>query len=184
MEDTNPTLEVGVVDEKADFEKHSYIPRNASIQESLDRHSVDVRQAEAEFNELSKELSHFSQARKTLSRTTSKKNDIERQATFPEREPFDLEAVLRGNQQMELESGIKSKQLGVIWEDLTVSGGLAIRHTVQTFGPALLGMLNIPGVISRWFGIGVSKGQEVNILKDFRGLVKPGEMCLVLGNPG
>lgn len=27
-------------------------------------------------------------------------------------------------------------------------------------------------------------GEEVEILKDFRGLVKPGEMCLVLGRPG
>ena len=184
MEHTDYSSREDAIDEKAGYEKHNYLPRNASIQDSVDRHSINVKQAEAEFNELSRELSHFSQAKKTLSRTTSKKNDIERLATFSDREPFDLEAVLRGNQQMESESGIKSKQLGVIWEDLTVSGGLAVRHTVQTFGPALLGLFNVPGMISRWFGMGASKGQEVNILKDFRGLVKPGEMCLVLGNPG
>lgn len=33
------------------------------------------------------------------------------------------------------------------------------------------------------FGIG-KKGREVNILKDFRGVVNPGEMVLVLGRPG
>ncbi|CAL3968740.1 unnamed protein product [Diplocarpon coronariae] len=33
------------------------------------------------------------------------------------------------------------------------------------------------------FGVG-KKGREVNILKDFRGLVHPGEMVLVLGRPG
>lgn len=33
------------------------------------------------------------------------------------------------------------------------------------------------------FGVG-KKGREVNILKDFRGIVNPGEMVLVLGRPG
>lgn len=28
------------------------------------------------------------------------------------------------------------------------------------------------------------QGQQIDILKNFRGVVKPGEMCLVLGRPG
>jgi len=33
------------------------------------------------------------------------------------------------------------------------------------------------------FGYG-KKGREVDILKNFRGVAKPGEMVLVLGKPG
>lgn len=39
------------------------------------------------------------------------------------------------------------------------------------------------GTIQSILGL-AKKGREFDILKDFRGVVKPGEMCLVLGRPG
>ena len=48
---------------------------------------------------------------------------------------------------------------------------------------AFIDFFNIPGTLIRMFGYG-RKGKEFNILRNFRGVVKPGEMVLVLGRPG
>ena len=124
-----------------------------------------------------------------MSRTASRKNtngdiDIEKtNSSSQEDEPFDLEEALRGNKEAELQAGIKPKQIGVIWENLTVSGLGGIKSTVQTFPDAFVSFFNIYGLIKGWLGLG-PKGEDIDILRDFKGVVKPGEMILVLGNPG
>ncbi|KAI9654787.1 MAG: hypothetical protein M1821_005781 [Bathelium mastoideum] len=112
-------------------------------------------------------------------------NDVEKAASRDENgeEPFDLEATLRGNRRMEEESGIKSKHIGVIWDNLTVKGIGGVKNYIKTFPDAFISFFNVPGTLMHWFGIG-GKGKEVNILQNFRGVVKPGEMVLVLGRPG
>ncbi|RAL63508.1 hypothetical protein DID88_003928 [Monilinia fructigena] len=123
---------------------------------------IDIKAAEAEFADLRRELSGISTKSKALSKLRSKtktsdEKDVEKTAeslSETETEPFDLEDTLRGNRQAEEDSGIRSKHIGVIWDGLTVRG------------------------------TGGKKGREVNILKDFRGVMKPGEMVLVLGRPG
>jgi ATP-binding cassette subfamily G (WHITE) protein 2 (SNQ2) len=42
---------------------------------------------------------------------------------------------------------------------------------------------NLPKNIWEWSGM-ANRGREVDILKNFRGVAKPGEMVLVLGRPG
>jgi ATP-binding cassette subfamily G (WHITE) protein 2 (SNQ2) len=71
----------------------------------------------------------------------------------------------------------------VIWDNLTVRGIGGIRTFVPTFPDAVIDFINIPATIMSLLGLG-KKGQEVDILHDFRGLMKPGEMVLVLGRPG
>jgi ATP-binding cassette subfamily G (WHITE) protein 2 (SNQ2) len=83
----------------------------------------------------------------------------------------------------EQESGIKSKHIGVIWENLTVSGTGGVTNFVKTFPDAFVSFFNVYETAQQLFGIG-KKGREVNILSSFRGLVQPGEMVLVLGRPG
>ena len=72
---------------------------------------------------------------------------------------------------------------GVIWEDLTVSGFGGVRNYISTFPDAVIGFFNVPGTIWNLLGMN-SRGSEVDILKRFKGVVKPGEMVLVLGRPG
>jgi ATP-binding cassette subfamily G (WHITE) protein 2 (SNQ2) len=73
--------------------------------------------------------------------------------------------------------------VGVVWEDLTVSGFGGVRNYISTFPDAVIGFFNVPGTI--WNMLGMNKrGREVDILKKFKGVVKPGEMVLVLGRPG
>jgi len=54
---------------------------------------------------------------------------------------------------------------------------------VRTFPDAFISFFNVFETAMNIFGVG-KKGREVNILKDFRGVVHPGEMVLVLGRPG
>ena len=98
---------------------------------------VNVELAEADFAALSRQLSSESQ-----NRTVDRQRDNDTDAThnghgdlekgngaLPKEsgkeqyeEPFDLEAVLRGARNEDEETGIKSKRIGVLWDDLTVSG--------------------------------------------------------------
>jgi hypothetical protein len=86
---------------------------------------VNVKRAEAEFAELSRELSNISTKHGRLSRAQSRRSqnklDEEKGITLASsesdetREPFDLEATLRGSKEEADASGIKSKRIGVIW---------------------------------------------------------------------
>ena len=102
--------------------------------------SVNIHRAEADFAELSKELSRTSNNARRLSRIRSKPSrkddivtDVEKsvvEGSESSDEAFDLEAILRGSKDEEEAAGIKSKRIGVMWDRLTVSGiGMAtLRH--------------------------------------------------------
>ncbi|KAG9768781.1 ABC multidrug transporter I [Exophiala dermatitidis] len=148
---------------------------------------VDVERAERDFAELSRELSSISRRMsRTQSRgSTSKARDIEKaiSASDDSDETFNLEATLRGNREADAAAGIKSKYIGVIWENLTVRGIGGVKNIVKVFPDAFVDFFNVPGTIMSIFGLR-KKGAEFNILQNFRGVAKPGEMILVLGRPG
>jgi ATP-binding cassette subfamily G (WHITE) protein 2 (SNQ2) len=151
---------------------------------------VSVTKAEADFAELQRELTQHSQK---LSKTQSKSSvavngkDVEKDASSTgssiTEQQFDLESVLRGNQDAEHEAGIRSKQIGVIWDNLTVSGAGGVTNFVKTFPDAFISFFNVFETAMNIFGAG-KKQREVHILENFRGVMKPGEMVLVLGRPG
>lgn len=94
-------------------------------------HHVNIQRAERDFAELSKELSRSSNQQRRLSRVQSSKSAKGKVVTDEEKgvqsdtssdEPFDLEATLRGSKDEEEAAGIKSKHIGVVWDNLTVSG--------------------------------------------------------------
>lgn len=73
--------------------------------------------------------------------------------------------------------------LGVIWENLTVRGIGGSKSFIKTFPDAIVDFLNVPKRVMSWTGHN-NKGKEFDILKDFRGVLRAGEMVLVLGRPG
>ena len=195
------TLEDEKALEDSEREVHFAPINTTQSSTSYTNHGVSVARAEADFAELSKELSAISQEQPHLSRTTSRisalrsysyrgkcsekgvEKDLERADTQETRAAFDLEETLRGAKQHDETSGIKSKRIGVIWENLTVKGIGGVKNIVPTFPDAFINFINIPGTLMHFFGLG-KKGTEFDILKDFHGVVKPGEMVLVLGRPG
>ncbi|KAL1979618.1 hypothetical protein VTN96DRAFT_5440 [Rasamsonia emersonii] len=153
---------------------------------------VDVEQAEKDFAELNRELSGISQQARRLSkqlskqsRTAAKLDDVEKlgSSTDSDDESWDLESALRGSRAAEVQAGIKPKRIGVIWDGLTVRGIGGVKNFVKTFPDAVIDFFNVPATIMHLLGFG-KKGREFEILHDFRGVAKPGEMVLVLGRPG
>ncbi|KAJ4311874.1 ATP-binding cassette transporter snq2 [Neodidymelliopsis sp. IMI 364377] len=153
---------------------------------------IAVQRAEAEFAQLSKELSRTSEISRRMSRVQShhsRKNhttDVEKAvdgSSVSSDEQFDLEKTLRGNRDEEEAAGIKSKRIGVVWDGLTVSGIGGVKNYVKTFPDAFVSFFNVFATAQSLLGLG-KKGKEFDILKDFKGVLNPGEMCLVLGRPG
>ncbi|KAI1141368.1 ABC-2 type transporter-domain-containing protein [Hypoxylon sp. FL0543] len=149
---------------------------------------VSVEQAEADFAELQRELSGLSRASRTRSR---RETDIEKgvnaSVESPESEGsidiFDLEATLRGGLDAEREAGIKPKHIGVYWDGLTVKGMGGTTNFVKTFPDAFKDFVDYWTPLMSLLGKG-RKGTEVTLLDNFKGVVNPGEMVLVLGKPG
>ncbi|CAK3828461.1 ABC transporter [Lecanosticta acicola] len=165
-----------------------YAPSTARASGDIARRGVSVEAAEKEFQELQRELTRMSrqQSRKSDAHKDGAR-DVEKAiplSTTEEVETFDLEDTLRGARALEEESGIKSKKIGVIWENLTVKGMGGAKIFVKTFPDAFVDFFGFPIKFTLGLlGIG-GKGREVEILQDFKGVVKPGEMVLVLGRPG
>jgi ABC-type multidrug transport system ATPase subunit len=146
---------------------------------------VSVKQAEADFVELQRELSHMSRASRRRSQGDNEKGQLE--AGFPPSEEtleqFDLEAALRGDLDAEREAGIKPKHIGVYWDGLTVKGMGGMTNFVKTFPDAFVDFFDVITPIKGMLGFG-KKGVEATLLDNFSGVCKPGEMVLVLGKPG
>ncbi|KAI1859058.1 hypothetical protein JX265_010535 [Neoarthrinium moseri] len=151
---------------------------------------ISVERAEADFAELQRELSGMSRASRINSRA-SRGGDVEKATGTASESPgsistedvFDLESALRGGLEAEQAAGIKPKHIGVYWEGLTVKGMGGMENFVQTFPDAFVNFVNYWDPLKRLLGMG-PKPNEVTILDNFRGVIKPGEMVLVLGQPG
>ncbi|KAK9775327.1 putative ABC-2 type transporter-domain-containing protein [Seiridium cardinale] len=152
---------------------------------------VSVEQAAADFAELQREISGRSRISRRQSQASHAAADIEKAtqtvadspASISTEEVFDLESALRGGLAAEQAAGIKPKHIGVYWDDLTVKGMGGMQNFVQTFPDAFVNFVNYWDPIKSLLGFG-PKMNEVTILDDFRGVLNPGEMVLVLGQPG
>ncbi|GJE91326.1 pleiotropic drug resistance ABC transporter, partial [Phanerochaete sordida] len=93
-------------------------------------------------------------------------------------ESFSLEKTLKDLLQKGGEAGLLKRELGVVFENLRVVG----LGASATYQPTLASMLNPLNIIQ---GIHSMRHPALrNILDDFNGVVRPGEMLLVLGRPG
>ncbi|KDR66423.1 hypothetical protein GALMADRAFT_80815 [Galerina marginata CBS 339.88] len=89
--------------------------------------------------------------------------------------PMDFEKALRYYLKQRDEEGIKSRQLGIAFEDLRVVG----LGTSASFQPTLGSILNPLNIFSKFHTLRHPPLRD--ILSEFEGVVRPGEMLLVLG---
>ncbi|KAL2131391.1 hypothetical protein VTI74DRAFT_5147 [Chaetomium olivicolor] len=106
-----------------------------------------------------------------------------------ENEEFPLEQFMReGHLEKRTESGESAKKLGVVFKHLTVKGVASGATFVRTLPQAILGTFgpDLYGMLCRFFpGLRIGHGGELRtLLNDFTGVVRHGEMMLVLGRPG
>ncbi|KAF5378810.1 hypothetical protein D9615_006999 [Tricholomella constricta] len=92
--------------------------------------------------------------------------------------PFDFEKTLRSFVKKREEAQILSRELGVVFENLRVQG----LGTSASYQPTLGSVLNPLSAIEK---IREMRNPPLrDILTGFEGVVRPGEMLLVLGRPG
>ncbi|KAF8477639.1 ABC-2 type transporter-domain-containing protein [Russula ochroleuca] len=131
----------------------------------FDREGVD---------QLRRTLTHFSEAEEpALARILSSES-----VSVPPTGPFDFERTLRTIMKKRNAAGIQSRELGVMFKDLRVVGLGAAASYQNSFDS----FFN-PKIILE--NIRTARNPPVrDILSGFEGVVRPGEMLLVLGNPG
>lgn len=146
---------------------------------------VSRHQAMEDFAEMQKELTRFTQK----SRASNK--DIEAgstDSTLAESD-FELGEFLKdGHLERRTTTGASAKRIGVVFKNLTVKGVDASSSFVKTLPQAVFGSFgpDLYNIICHFvpalrFGKTPPTRQ---LLRDFSGVVRDGEMMLVLGRPG
>ena len=106
-----------------------------------------------------------------------------------EDEEFELDSFIRnGYFEKRTEAGASAKKVGVIFKNLTVKGAGSKASFVRTLPDAVLGTFG-PDLyrISSGFLPALKFGKKPayhDLIRDFTGVVRDGEMMLVLGRPG
>lgn len=125
---------------------------------------------------------------------SKKETDVEAdsQATQRNEDDFQLDEFMRQGhlEKRHPESGESTKKVGVVFKNLTVKGAALSAMTVRTLPQAILGTFgpDLYGHITKFIpALNFSKGDGPairDLIHDFTGVVRPGEMMLVLGRPG
>ena len=129
-------------------------------------------------------------ASRTMSFTTKQTtNDLERQDTLanieighpaldPSSPQFDTYKWARMFLRLMDNENIKSRRAGFVYKDLSVSGSGAALQLQQNVASMLL----IPFRLGEFFSFG--RKPKKKILRNFNGVVRSGEMLIILGRPG
>ncbi|GAA5969283.1 hypothetical protein JCM8115_006749 [Rhodotorula mucilaginosa] len=172
----SPTLSASGTTLHGGDEKRQHPEKNGHAHD----HHVHVDKAKHAFAVLRHELSR----RSSLHRTRTGSKDVEKEGT-DDSEDFDLLAYLRNESEQYDAAGFKRKVIGVVWEKLNVTGAGGMKMHIRTFPDAVKGAALWPILkFMKVTHMGPFKLKPVDILHEFDGCLKPGEMCLVLGRPG
>jgi len=145
---------------------------------------VDVAKAEQEFHALERRLSA-----RGASPESSVSTGVDAEKGEDQSQPFNLREYLASSNDANQQAGIKHKHVGVTWENLEVNvpGGAASKPYIGTLLTATIYFFIGPLFwLMGFFTPLLPKKPMVTrtILHKSSGVLKPGEMCLVLGCPG
>jgi ABC-type lipoprotein export system ATPase subunit len=122
---------------------------------------------------------------RTASIVESELGDVEA-AAAEEEDEFELDEFMREGYFEKRKDGQSAKKVGVIWKNLTVKGVGATASFVRTLPDAILGTFgpDLYRIVSGFVPALQRHAQTRDLISDFSGVVKDGEMMLVLGRPG
>lgn len=159
---------------------------------------VNFRQAMSEFEVMRRELSNVSRSKSRgamTRRSSTARTDLESQPTNmqeksdEDEDDFALESFLKDGHFEKRTADGSAKKVGVVFKHLTVQGVGATATFVKTLPEAIVGTFGpdlyklcarfIPGLPMPGAG-----GEKRDLVHDFTGVVRNGEMLLVLGRPG
>lgn len=141
--------------------------------ENAPRHT-DSHLDEESRQELSRVLTSLSQ-RSTGRISVADPNDP---AIDPTSDKFDLAKFLRSFRHYLEDEGVELKQLSVVYKNLDVYGSGAALQLQKTVSDLFMA----PFRLGEYFSFG--KRNRKRILHNFDGIIKAGELCVVLGRPG
>jgi ATP-binding cassette subfamily G (WHITE) protein 2 (SNQ2) len=101
---------------------------------------------------------------------------------------FELGEFMKEGHFEKREDGQSAKKVGVVYKNLTVKGVGSTATFARTLPDAVLGTFgpDLYKLVSGWVpALRIGRHKETRtLIHDFSGVVKDGEMCLVLGRPG
>lgn len=151
---------------------------------NISQRSQELQRQSTRRSTRSMSISGFHRPEKTIT-NQSQQQDGGEKGIKTEDDEFNLADVLRSGRERSDQSGIKHKKVGVVWEDLEVVGGGGMRINIRNFVSAIIEQFLMPMLtILGWFGYKPFAPKPKTILHSSSGVLKPGEMCLVLGRPG
>ncbi|KAK4046639.1 ATP-binding cassette transporter snq2 [Microbotryomycetes sp. JL201] len=164
-----------------DSSKGDYSSGESTADDARDERDgqVDVAAAKQQFEELRRHLSRQS----SLHRTRTGQRDPEKGDGSDSESDFDLRAYLHEGVERRDAAGFRRKALGVSWDKLRVKGAGGMKIYIRTFPDAIKEFFLSP-VFFAMKKAGMFKFPERNLLNEFDGCAKPGEMVFVLGRPG
>ncbi|KAI0095244.1 ABC-2 type transporter-domain-containing protein [Irpex rosettiformis] len=151
---------------------------------------VDVGRAEAIFHELDRELTRRSEVydgNRTRTASPTRAHDLEKLGEEEGEGRFNLRDFLQSSNDANQNAGIKHKHVGVTWDDLEVDviGGADFKiYMAATINFFLFPILYVWRFILSMLHVKSAQLPTRTILHKQSGVLKPGEMCLVLGCPG
>lgn len=179
---------------------HDYITsdgKEAAEEQPIERHGSNSddndaftpRERDVLTKLASRSRSFHSNRRSSLASTHTDGNTLERNNTLdrldlnddilnPEHPKFDLKTWIRMTLKLLDEEGVKQKSSGFVFRDVNVSGSGSALNIQGTVG----GLLTAPTRINELFSFGKKPAKQ--ILRNFDGVVKSGELLIVLGRPG
>lgn len=169
----------------------SDLDEDIKAQDLEKRHSVRRQASERYINdedraELQRIATAISQHRPGHEDATESYRTLSKFASIPEDDPslqpenpeFDLTKWLKTFIRRLKTEGHSLKETGVVYKDLNVSGSGSALQLQQTVGSFILAPLRL----GEFFSFG--KTNHKKILQNFNGVIKSGEMLIVLGRPG
>lgn len=114
-------------------------------------------------------------------------SDLEAADFEKEGEEFQLDDFMREGHFEKRVDGHSAKKIGVVWSNLTVKGAGSTAASVKTLPDAVLGTFgpDLYHLVTRfipWLKFG-KPAPTRTLIHDFTGIVRDGEMMLVLGRP-
>ncbi|KAH6678280.1 ABC-2 type transporter-domain-containing protein [Halenospora varia] len=135
--------------------------------------------------------SRASRRSRTTNTATEPESDLEAQVEEKpeEEEEFELGDFLKDGHFEKRKEGESAKKVGVVYKNLTVQGVGATTTFVKTLPSAIIGTFgpDLYKLLARIIPIlpkPGSQGERRDLVHDFSGVVRDGEMLLVLGRPG
>ncbi|KAK5020390.1 ATP-binding cassette transporter snq2, partial [Cryomyces antarcticus] len=185
--------DVGGLNQRMAMEDYEALRRNLTNL-SRTRSQLSRTKSRQETGSLYQTLSRVSgrptESRKSIRRTATRGEESEVgdvEAGPDDKDEFELDTFMREGHFEKRVDGRSAKKVGVVYKNLTVKGIGSTASFVRTLPDAILGTFgpDLYRIVSGFVpALRKKNSQTRTIIKDFTGVVRDGEMMLVLGRPG